>query len=166
MTINVKDSIYFNRRGLDLESFVRLSPAIALLGGKIDYEGLTRCCELKVNQGTSSNSTIVIHQAGIHSGGVAGDHLLNTVIKVPKRLSWRQRRIFRRFAVLESPESGTVEGLDNELDHKFAVNVQTPDKILNPTIKRSLMNEETPTIYEKIKEKIESWSRRYSSWFV
>ena len=164
VTLNVKDSPFFEREGMDLVSYVRLSPALALLGGTVEYEGLTRCCDLSIPEGTSSHTTLVIHQAGIHSFGCAGDHVLRTYIKVPKKMGWRQGQAFRRFAVLETLETGTVNGLENEMDHKFTVNVIEPDKSTNMVQSRALNNQEKLSVYETIRRDIKKKLEKWMNW--
>lgn len=155
VTLKVEDSLQFSRSGLDIRSFIRLSPGLALLGGTIDYEGLTRNCDLKIPSGTSSHATIVLNRAGVHSpgGGYVGDHQLITVLKVPKKLGWRQRRIFRRFAAMDIMEYGITNGIDNTLDHKYTVNVLEPDSIQNTALKGALFNETKEKWYKELYRK-------------
>jgi len=160
VTLNVQDSRVFKREGHDIHSYIRLSPAIALLGGKIEYKGLTRSCNLDVAPGTSSHSTLIVNQAGIHVNGLAGDHVLQSVIRVPKRLGWRQGRIMRRFAQLDVQDSGVINNISHELSHKYTVSVLTPDKVRNSIIKYSLHSESKPTLYKLYKEKLQSLRKR------
>jgi len=160
VTLNVKDSNVFRRDGMDLYSHLRLTPAIALLGGHLEYEGLTHSCDLDIRSGTSSHTTFVIDQAGVHSEFCKGNHHLIAVVKVPKELSWRQRRLLRRFALLDTSYTGAVTGIGGELDHKYAVNVQEPDFISNTICKSSLLNEEEPTLYHKLKLKLDEFMKK------
>ena len=82
VTIKVTDSPFFVRDGMDLSSMIRLSPAISLLGGKLEYEGLTASCDLEVQPCTSSHTTLIVNSGGVHTFDYAGDHLLTTLIKV------------------------------------------------------------------------------------
>jgi len=163
VTLNVKPSPFFTRDGIDLKSSIRLSPGMAALGGLIDYQGLTRCCDISIPVGTSSHTTIVVNQAGVHAcDGHAGDHVLRTVIKVPKRMGWWQTRMFRKFALLDAPESGTINGIQNQMDHKFDVHVVDAEKTRNVVVESSLFNEDSLSWYERkqkeIKEKLEKWA--------
>lgn len=156
VTASVKDSPFFTREGLDLLSYIRLSPAISILGGTVQYEGLTRSCDLSINVGTSSHTTLVVNQAGVHSYGCSGDHVLQTMIKVPKKLTWRQRRRFLKFAQLESSEYGSIHGVENELDHKYNVNPLTPDKIVNSVIRKAILNKEVLTPWQILVQKYDA----------
>jgi len=160
VTLNVKDSNVFRRDGMDLYSHLRLTPALALLGGNVEYEGLTRSCDLDIRSGTSSHTTLVIDQAGVHTEFYKGDHHLTAVVKVPKELSWRQRRLLMRFAMLDTQETGAVTGIGGELDHKYVVNVQEPDYISNVICKTSLLNEEEPTLYHKLKLRLDEFIKK------
>ena len=153
VTLNVKECVFFDRDGMDLISHMRLSPALALLGGNIEYTGLTRVCDLDVSDCTSSHSTLIIHKAGVCTSDYAGDHILKAVIKVPKKLTWRQRRCFLPFASLDLPVNGIVNGVHNELDHKFNVNVVEADEIINTVLKGALFNEHKEKWHEKFYRK-------------
>ena len=65
-----------------IADLLRLSPGISLLGGKLDYDGLTTRCDLHIEPCTSSHATMVVHRGGVHSPFHAGDHVLTTLIKV------------------------------------------------------------------------------------
>ena len=153
VTVNVKESLFFDREGMDLISHMRLSPSLALLGGRIEYEGLTRCTDLNIPTCTSSHTTLVVGQAGVCTPSYAGDHLLKAIIKVPKTLGWRQRRRFMRYAVLDVNESGIINGVDHGMDHKFNVNVVEADEIRNTALKGALFNEHKDKWYEKLYKK-------------
>lgn len=159
VTLNVKDSRVFRRDGLDIHSYLRLSPAIALLGGHLAYNGLTRSCDLPVTPGTSSHSILIVNQAGIHADGAAGDHVLQAVIRVPKRLGWRQGRIFKRFASLDVQENGIVDSVSHQLSHKYSVNVLTPDKVRNSILKYSLFSEEKMPLFKQLIKKIDEYKK-------
>jgi len=155
VTINVHSSNFLDREGMDLLSNIRLSPAMAILGGKMDYVGLTAERNLEIKACTSSHTTLVLDEAGVHSHHYKGDHQLTAVIKVPKKLNWWQLRRFRRFAALDTDYSGTINGIPSQLEHKFSFNLVNPTKISNSDVRKCLFNEEKPTITAKILKKYE-----------
>jgi len=162
VTLNVEESKVFKRDGLDVHSHVRLSPAIALLGGKIEYNGLTRSCDLIVTAGTSSHTTLIIDQAGINlSSGVSGDHVLQSVIRVPKKLGWRQSRLLKRYAQLEVPDNGIVYSVGHQLSHKYSINVLTPDNVRNDILMRSLYSYDKPTLFKQLMKKVKEIVSRF-----
>eukprot|EP00088_Acartia_fossae_P030736 TRINITY_DN3171_c0_g1_i5.p1 TRINITY_DN3171_c0_g1~~TRINITY_DN3171_c0_g1_i5.p1 ORF type:complete len:478 (-),score=78.65 TRINITY_DN3171_c0_g1_i5:457-1890(-) len=155
VTIKVKDSPFFERDGMDLSSFIRLSPSISLLGGKLEYEGPTVSCDLEVQPCTSSHTTLLVNSGGVHSFDYAGDHLLKTLIKVPKKLTWRQRRKLAAYAALEGDAtSGTIDGVTGEMDHKYQLNLVHPSKVENPMLAKCLFNEEKLNFSQRIMQKI------------
>lgn len=145
VTVSVAESPVFTKEGLDLISQLELSPGLALLGGRMSVQGLAKPVEVKVPVGTSSHSTLVISQRGLQDANQVGDHILRTVIRVPKKLSWRQWRLARKFAALEQQQgSGTVDGLAADMDHKYAVNVIEPDRTVNSVLERRLPEQRQP----------------------
>jgi len=161
VTVSVEESKVFRKEGLDLVSNVELSPALALLGGRLTVQGLAKTVEVKVPGGTSSHSTLVISSCGLQSSSQVGDHILRTVIRVPNKLSWRQWRLARKSAALERSEGcvGTVEGLEAELDYKYAVNVVEPDKVNTILEEQARVPEKQLTFTDKIRERL-GWSTR------
>jgi hypothetical protein len=111
--------------------------------------------EVQVPVGTSSHSTLVLSRSGLQDASFVGDHILRTVIKVPQKLSWRQWRLARKFAALERLECGTVEGLNAEMDHKFAVNVVEPDRKVNSILleRRTMAPEKPPSLVDQIRRR-------------
>lgn len=157
VTVNVEESPYFTREGMDLSSFIRLSPSISLLGGKLDYDGLTKRCDLHIEPCTSSHTTMVVHKGGVHSPFHAGDHVLKTLIKVPKKLTLRQKRHFMKFAELETDYLGTIDGVDNPMGHKFEHNVIQAIEIKNKILHKCLFNQDNPSWDEKVIRLIKEW---------
>jgi len=155
VTIKVHNSNLMDRQGMDLLSNIRLSPAIAVLGGKIDYAGLTAERNLEIKACTSSHTTLVLDGAGVHSQLYKGDHILTAVIKVPKKLNWWQLRKFKRFAVLDTDFTGTINGISSQLEHRFSLNLVNPTKISNTEVRKCLFNEEKTTFTEKMLKKYE-----------
>ena len=75
-----------------------------------------------VSPSTSSHTCIVLPGEGLPSSSLVGDLVLKTSIRVPLKLSWRQARIWRRFANLEVKEGeqlGMVEGIESDLAHRW-----------------------------------------------
>lgn len=136
VTVSVAESSAYSTDGLDLVSNLELSPALALLGGKLTVKGLAKSLDIQVPRGTSSHATLVSSRSGLQSAAQVGDHLFKTVIRVPQKLSWRQQRVLRRYAALEQLEVGTIEGMMGDIDHKFNVNVVEPDKMVNRILDR------------------------------
>jgi hypothetical protein len=92
-------------------------------------------------------------QCGLRAPAQIGDHVLKTVIRVPQKLSWRQWRLARRFAALEPPDVGTVDGLETDVDHKFNVNVVEPDKKINPILQHKRVEQNPLSWTDQIRQR-------------
>lgn len=137
VTVDVAKSESFTVDGKDIVAPLELSPCMALLGGVASFLSPARRMEVPVLPGTSSHTVIVLPEEGVRTrDSVPGDLVLRTAIKVPSKLSWRQLRIWRKFAVLEPGQVGAVvEGVPTSMDHRLNVNVVTADRISNDIVK-------------------------------
>lgn len=140
VTVDVEKTDKFSVEGRDIMAALHLSPALALLGGRAPFLSPVRSVDVSVRPGTSSHSVIVVPGEGLGSGGsLSGDLVLRTAIRVPARLSWRQARLWRKFALLETREAaGCVEGVKEEMDHRLGVNVVVADKVSNSVVKATV----------------------------
>jgi len=142
VTVAVGESDEFTRVGDDLHGDLELSPALAMLGGVATARGLGRLIGVQVPPGTSSHRSLVEAGKGIQcSEHNAGDFVLRTCIKVPKKLSRKQRNILLAFAALDEPESGVVEGINTPDSHKYQVNIKDPDKVKNYKVSKRVKPE-------------------------
>lgn len=154
VTVAVGESEEFTRVGDDLHGNLELSPALAMLGGVATARGLGKLIGVQVPPGTSSHRSLVEAGKGIRcSDHNAGDFVLRTCIKVPKKLSRKQRNILVAFAALDSPESGVVEGVDTPDSHKYLVNIKDPDKVKNERV-NTKVKPETMSWSDQIRQKL------------
>jgi len=155
VTISVRKSEQFSVDGHDIVVDLKLSPALALLGGKC---GVYRPAgDILVNVGacTSSHSNIVVADRGVRLGdNLAGDLVIKTSIKVPEKLGWRQRRIFMKFAATVEEASGIIEGIPSELEHKLNVNVLDADTMNNSVVKKEKPKRMDKSITDFAREKL------------
>ena len=126
VTVDVGSSEEFSVDGRDIVSTLELGPSLALLGGAITFPTPAKENPVMVNvsPSTSSHTVLVLPGEGLLSSSLAGDLVLKTAIRVPMKLSWRQARIWRRFANLEAKEGeqlGMVEGIDSDLAHRCCI---------------------------------------------
>jgi len=138
VTVNVEATEAWGVDGRDITATLELGAALALLGGTAPFASpaRVRVVEVVVRPGTSSHTVIVVPEEGLRSfQALPGDLVLRTAIRVPAKLSWRQARIARRFAMVETSDCGTVEGVTSDLDHRLGVNVVTADKVSNSVLK-------------------------------
>ena len=96
---------------------------------------LSRLVPVQLEAGSSSDK--VVAGEGLRPrDSIAGDLRVHTAIRVPTKLSWRQRRVLRKFAALEpSVSDKLVDGIEHDTDHKLLVNVVDADRILNNVVK-------------------------------
>ncbi|OQV18601.1 Protein tumorous imaginal discs, mitochondrial [Hypsibius exemplaris] len=110
ITFRVSRSDVFRRDGADVHSDQEISFAQAALGGTIKVEGIYEDHNVDIPAGTSSHTRIQLPGKGIrklNSYGY-GDHYLHIKIKVPKRLTEKQRQVLAEFADTEKGVKGTV----------------------------------------------------------
>lgn len=137
VTVDVAKDDCFTVDGRDIVATLELSIAMAMLGGTVPFLSPARELEIDVKPGTCSHSVIVVAEEGVRaSSSLPGDLVLRTAIRVPTKLSWRQARIWRKFALLEPCIAGSlVDGVASESDHRLGVNVVTPDHVSNSVVK-------------------------------
>ena len=115
-----------------------------------------RLLEVEVEAATNSGRTIVVAEEGLRARDcLPGDLLLRTTIRVPPSLSWRQQRVLKRFASLESPEADKlVTGVGHDGDHRLEVNVVEADKINNTKVREDSAKPWDKTITETIRDRL------------
>lgn len=88
----------FGRRGLDLTTEVELDLMTAILGGKAEVALLRGTAMLTIPPGTQPGQVFRLAGQGLANGsGRRGDLLATTRIRVPTRLTDRQRRLLEEF---------------------------------------------------------------------
>jgi molecular chaperone DnaJ len=102
--INVLLDKVFKRIGDDVHVDVNVPFYIAALGGEIAVPTLDGEKKAKVNEGTPSDTTIILKGQGIphfNRGGI-GDEIIRVVIDVPKHLTKEQREYLEKFADMDT----------------------------------------------------------------
>ena len=132
--------------GLDVISEEDISVAQALLGGELFCSGLNESTVILnidsersggvVGGGVAaSHSTLIAPDEGIPSGsgGIRGNHLVTVGIRVPRRLTPKQRQAFLEVFGQESLDNGWADGcLEPEHAHKMKVGVVEPTHVFRP----------------------------------
>lgn len=138
ITFKVSKSDYFRRDGADVHTDVSISLSQALLGGSVKVQGLYEDLAVKIAPGTSSHTRIRLEGKGIRrvSSYGYGDHYISIKIKVPKKLTQKQKALITAFAELETETFGTTEGVVQTKDGKLSVSgddlVYQIRSVLNP----------------------------------
>lgn len=118
VVINIKSDARFERDGADLYTQIDISFPTAVLGGKVQVEGIEGPVELKIPEGTASEAVLKLSQLGLpilHRHN-KGDFFVQVNIKVPKKITDAQRQLLLDFAKLSDEDLST-------LNHKEESNI-------------------------------------------
>ena len=118
VTFRVEKSRYFRRDGADVHTDAEISLSQAALGGTIRVEGVYEDQTIQIRPGTSSHTQIRLSGKGLKkvSSLGYGDHHVHIKIKVPNKLTEKQRALLQAYAELETDTSGTVHGVTSKTD--------------------------------------------------
>jgi len=156
VTVAVEESESYRLEDRDLVTSMEISPALAVLGGKTGVQTPARMVKVNLEGCTDSGKVLVIPGEGLRANDtLPGDLIVNTSIRVPTQLTWRQKRILRKFAELESLGSDKlVSEIQQENDHKLLVNVIEADRIVNNIVKPEKVDRFQRTITQSIRDKL------------
>ncbi|RJS88834.1 molecular chaperone DnaJ [Candidatus Bathyarchaeota archaeon] len=96
--VRVRPHPHLVRQGLDLLHEAEIDFPLAALGGKIRVPTLDGEAELEIPAGTQSGTILRLRGKGIRAGGRTGDELVRITVRVPKRLTRRQRELIKELA--------------------------------------------------------------------
>ncbi|XP_017314426.1 dnaJ heat shock protein family (Hsp40) member A3b [Ictalurus punctatus] len=113
ITFRVQRSPTFRRDGPDIHSDVMISVAQAILGGTARAQGLYGTVDIAIPPGIQTDQKIRLGGKGIArvNGYGYGDHYVHIKVKVPKKLSRRQRDLILSYAEEETDVEGSVNGV-------------------------------------------------------
>ena len=162
VTVSVGDSEVWTLEDRDLVTRVELSPMMAALGGLTMVQTPARLVPVTLEPGTHSGRLVVVAEEGLRTGtSLPGDLRLHTAVRVPRTLTWRQRRVLRRFTHLETGEEDKlVEGEEREWSHRLSVNVIEPDKVDNKVVLAEKVEPMKRTITETVRDTLGIKTRR------
>lgn len=96
--VRIEPHAHFGRRGLDLTTEVELDLMTAVLGGKAEVPLLRGTAKLTVPPGTQPGQVFRLAGQGLANGdGRRGDLLARARVRVPTRLTDRQRKLLEEF---------------------------------------------------------------------
>lgn len=94
LKIRVKADPRFERDGFDVRTKLEIGVAMAVLGGEVDIETIESKVTLTIPAGTQPGHVFRLKHRGIPHlrGGGRGDHFVETVVRIPKKLSKEQKK--------------------------------------------------------------------------
>jgi molecular chaperone DnaJ len=107
VVLHVEPHPFFERQGDDIFCQIPISFTQAALGAEIEVPSLNGTKKLTIPPGTQSSQVFTLRGQGVpHLNGFGrGDQHVQVVIKVPTKLSKRQKELLKEFAALEEKES-------------------------------------------------------------
>lgn len=100
----------FTRRSADLWRTETISVADAVLGAKHTVPTLDGSVDVTIRQGTQPGTILRLAHEGLpeFGGGRRGDLLLQIAVRIPERLTKKQRELYSQLRTLESEEKESV----------------------------------------------------------
>lgn len=104
----------FRRNGVNIHSDVLISIAQAILGGTATTQGLYETISIVIPPSCQADQVIRLQGKGIRrmNSYSYGDHYIHIKIRVPKKLTRKQRSLLLTYAEEETDVQGTVNGVD------------------------------------------------------
>ena len=115
-----------------------------------------RRVQLNVDPCSQSGKVYVVPEEGLRAADtLPGDLIVHTAIRVPDTLTWRQKRVLKKFAKLEIVESDKlVNDIMNDSDHKLLINVIEADVITNKVVPKEKIDPFQRTITQTLRDKL------------
>ncbi len=98
ITIKIPDHSRFRIKGKDLEVDVPVTPWEAALGAEIEVPTVEGRVKVRIPAGIGASQKIRIKGKGLGGSGDRGDLYAAVRVEVPKRLTARERKLFRELA--------------------------------------------------------------------
>ena len=104
-------------QGIDMHTYLYLSPWEAVLGTRIDIDAIDDTVSLYVPQGIQSGEIVKIPGKGYHDGkGSRWDLIAEVKIMVPKNLTDEEKDLFKQLSEISkfNPRGETVVNIKTE----------------------------------------------------
>lgn len=111
VVIMVEPHKFFKRDNGDILVDVPISLADAVLGEEIDVPTLRGKAKLKIPEATQSNQVFRLKKEGIkdYRTGEKGDEFVKVIVKIPKKLSKKEKQLFEEIKKLEKEEGKNTD---------------------------------------------------------
>ncbi|MBI2251853.1 MAG: molecular chaperone DnaJ [Armatimonadetes bacterium] len=119
--IYIKPHEIFQRKGNDIFSLEEIDFTQAALGDEIETLTLDGKTKLKIPSGTQNGANFKIKGKGMPSlrGHSRGDQYVNIIVKVPTKLSEKQKQLLKEFSAY-GPEETDNKGFFNKVKNIFS----------------------------------------------
>jgi molecular chaperone DnaJ len=94
--INVRSHNIFKRDGANLNMDLHLKLSDALLGATYPLKTLDGDLEIKIPEGTNHGELLRVRGRGVPQGSRRGDIIIRILIKMPSRLSRKERELIEK----------------------------------------------------------------------
>ncbi|MFH1233914.1 MAG: molecular chaperone DnaJ [Patescibacteria group bacterium] len=97
LKIRINSDRRFERDGVNIKSWVKISFSQVALGDKIEVVTVDGLVDLKIPEGTQTGKIFILRNKGVpylNSHG-RGDHLVEVIVKTPTNLSRRQKELLK-----------------------------------------------------------------------
>jgi molecular chaperone DnaJ len=121
VVIHVKPHDIFERRDNDLFCKTEISLSHAIFGGELQVPTISGKAVIRIPAGTQSHTVFRLRGQGmpdVHTGK-RGDQLVKVVVKVPEKLSQKQKEMIRDFAKESGEEIKTTKGFFERMREHF-----------------------------------------------
>lgn len=98
--LNIEPDSRLKINGLNIESFLEISPAQAVLGDRIIFDVYGRKEEIIIPARTQNGHLLEKEGAGLHTGK-KGNILLRVRIKIPEKITREQEKLYKQLLTLE-----------------------------------------------------------------
>jgi molecular chaperone DnaJ len=98
INIRILPNPNFIRQGLDILHGSEIDFPLAALGGTITVPTLDGEAELEIPAGTQNGAVLRLKGRGIKGDRYTGDELIRVIVRIPKKLSGRQRELLEELA--------------------------------------------------------------------
>lgn len=121
VVLMVKEHPFFKREGDDILYDTEISIVQATLGGKIEIPTLKGSTSLKVPPGTQPGKIFRLKGMGISNlrGSKIGDEVVRVNIKIPTKLTQKQKELLEEFERLSSEKTGEESGIFEKVKNLF-----------------------------------------------
>jgi molecular chaperone DnaJ len=121
VVVHVRSHPYFQRYGDDISCVMPITVAQAVLGDEVEVDTLNGRAKLKIPPGTQTDTTFRLRGEGIPSlrSRGRGDMHVKVIVKVPQRLSEKQKKLYQELAADEKESKGKNKNIFERIGDAF-----------------------------------------------